>query len=194
VPFAESTVEEAALAWLAGIGWRIAHGPDIAPDALTPERRDYGEVVLEGRLRSALSRLNPALPPEALDDAFRKLTRPEGADLIARNRAVHRLFVDGVTVEYRSGDGHIRGAQARVLDFDVAARNDWLAVNQFTVVENRHTRRPDVVLFLNGIPLAVLELKNRILRKHGYPPDKQEKATQTVRQQAELLSSEWALA
>jgi type I restriction enzyme R subunit len=158
--FTESVVEEAALAWLAAIGWQIAHGPDIAPDMPAAERRDYGEVVLAQRLRDALARLNPDLPAEALEDAFRKLTHPEGADLLQRNRALHRLLVDGVTVEYRTPDGAIRGAQARVIDFDDPTNNDWLAVNQFAVVENRHSRRPDIVLFVNGLPLAVLELKN----------------------------------
>ncbi|MBI2829193.1 MAG: type I restriction endonuclease subunit R, partial [Acidobacteria bacterium] len=158
--FTESTVEEAALAWLESIGWAVAHGPHIAPDTPAAERADYGEVVLGQRLSDALTRLNPDVPPEALDDAFRKLTRPEGAELVQRNRAVHRLLVDGVTVEYRTADGGIRGAQARVIDFDDPASNDWLAVNQFSVTENKHTRRPDVVLFVNGLPLAVLELKN----------------------------------
>ena len=124
------------------------------------ERADYGEVALAQRLRDALARLNPELPVEALEDAFRKLTRPEGAELIRQNQAVHRLLVDGVTVEYRDAGGAIRGAQAQVIDFDDSTRNDWLAVNQFSVVENRHRRRPDVVLFVNGLPLAVLELKN----------------------------------
>ena len=156
----ESVVEQAALAWLESIGWRVAHGPDVAPDMLAAERRDYGEVVLGQRLRDALARLNPDLPGDALDDAFRKLTRPEGADLIQRNRALHRLLVDGVTVEYRTPDGGIRGAQARIIDFDDPTANDWLAVNQFSVVENKHARRPDVVLFVNGLPLAVIELKN----------------------------------
>jgi type I restriction enzyme R subunit len=156
----ESTVEEAALAWLERIGWRIAHGPDIAPDMPAAERRDYGEVVLAQRLRDALARLNPDLPAEALEDAFRKLTRPEGADLMQRNRALHRLLVNGVNVEYRDNHGSIRGAQARVIDFDDPANNDWLAVNQFSVTENKHTRRPDMVLFVNGLPLAVVELKN----------------------------------
>ena len=117
-------------------------------------------MILAQRLRDALVRLNPTLPAEALEDAFRKLTRPEGADLIGRNRALHRLLVDGVTVEYRDAEGVIRGAQARVIDFDHPANNDWLAVNQFSVVENKHARRLDVVLFVNGLPLAVLELKN----------------------------------
>jgi type I restriction enzyme R subunit len=158
--FCESTIESAALARLEASGWQVAHGPDLAPGTRTAERRDYGEVVLTGRLRDALARLNPDLPVEALDDAFRQLTQPQGADLIQRNRAQHRLLVDGVTVEHRNAGGAICGAQARVIDFDDPANNDWLAVNQFTVVENKHTRRPDIVLFVNGLPLAVLELKN----------------------------------
>jgi len=158
--FSESVVEQAALAWLEAAGWQVRNGAEIAPGEPAAERDDYGQVVLAQRLRDALARLNPALPAEALDDAFRKLTRPEGAELIVRNRALHRLLVDGVTVEYRDADGAIRGAQARVIDFDDPAGNDWLAVNQFSVVENKHSRRPDVVLFVNGLPLAVLELKN----------------------------------
>ncbi|MDP2955404.1 MAG: type I restriction endonuclease subunit R [Longimicrobiales bacterium] len=158
--FTESIVEQAALAWLESIGWRVRNGAEIAPGEPAAERDDYGEVVLAQRLRDALARLNSALPAEALEDAFRKLTRPEGAELIGRNRALHRLLVDGVTVEYRDGDGNIRGAQARVIDFDDPAGNDWLAVNQFSVVENKHARRPDVVLYVNGLPLAVMELKN----------------------------------
>ena len=122
----------------------------------------YSEIALERRLRDALARLNPDLPAAALEDAFRKLTRPEGSTLEACNRAFHRLLVDGVTVEYRPGDGAVRGAQARVIDFDDPANNDWLAVNQFTVVENKHERRPDVVLFVNGLPVGVIELKNPV--------------------------------
>ena len=104
--------------------------------------------------------MNPSLSPSALDDAFRKLTRPEGSTLEARNRAFHRMVVDGVPVEHRDSGGRIRGAQVQVIDFDSPAANDWLAVNQFTVTENRNTRRPDVVLFVNGLPLGVIELKN----------------------------------
>jgi type I restriction enzyme R subunit len=156
----ESVVEQAALDWLEAVGWQIVHGPDIAPDGAVPERTDYSQVVLEQRLRGALARLNPELPTEVLEDAFRKLTRPEGSDLIQRNRGQHRLLVDGVTVEYRDKDGEVRGAQVKVIDFDNPTNNDWLAVNQFTVVENKHNRRPDVVLFVNGLPLVVVELKN----------------------------------
>jgi type I restriction enzyme R subunit len=158
--FSESVVEEAALAWLETAGWQIRNGSEIAPGEPAAERDDYGQVVLAQRLHDALARLNPELPAEALDDAFRKLTRPEGTDLVMRNRALHRLLVDGVTVEYRDADGNIRGAQAQVIDFDDLKANDWLAVNQFSVIENKRSRRPDVVLFINGLPLAVLELKN----------------------------------
>ena len=158
--FTESTVEDAALSWFETLGWKVAYGPEIAPDTLGAERSDYGQVVLERRLRDAFGRLNPDLPAEALDDAFRRLTRPEGATLEARNRAFHRMVVEGVTVEYRAGDGTVRGGQAQVLDFEASAANNWLAVNQFTVVENKHERRPDVVLFVNGLPLGVMELKN----------------------------------
>ncbi len=160
--FAESTVEEAALAWLAGLGWEVLHGPEIAYGAPGAERASagYRDVVLERRLRDALSRLNPQLPPDAVEDAYRKLTRTDAPTLMERNRAFHRYLVDGITVEYRRTDGSIAGAQARLLDFDDPTANAWMAINQFTVVEGQHDRRPDIVLFVNGLPLAVLELKN----------------------------------
>ena len=156
----ESTVESAALEWLSILGWQTAHGPDIAPDTPGAERDNYGQVVLDRRLRDSLSRLNPSLPASALDDALRRLIHPEGATLEARNRSFHRMLVAGVTVEYRTPDGAIRGEQARVVDFDDWAANGWLAVNQLTVTENQNTRRPDVVLFVNGLPLGIIELKN----------------------------------
>ena len=156
----ECTVEDVALEWLAGLGWRVAHGPDIAPDTPGAARDDYGQVVLERRLRDALARLNPNLPVGTLNDAFRRLTRLEGPTLETCNCTFHRMLVEGVTVEYQADDGAIRGAQARIIDFDDPVGNDWLAVNQFTAVENKHERRPDIVLFVNGLPLGVIELKN----------------------------------
>ena len=155
----EAGVEAAGLGWLAELGWSVAHGAEVNPDSAPLERADYGAVVLDATLREALARLNLQLPAEALRGAVRRLTRPEGTTVEARNRVFHRMVVDGVTVEYRDG-GRVRGAQARVIDFDDPANNDWLAVNQFTVVENRIERRPDVVLFVNGLPLGVIELKN----------------------------------
>jgi type I restriction enzyme R subunit len=161
-PFTESVVEDAALAWLQALGYQVLNGPDIAVGELAAERSDpnYRDTILERRLRQALVQLNPDLPSDAIEDAFRKLTRTDAATLIERNRAIHRMLVDGVTVEYRRKDGPIAGAQARVLDYETPGKNDWLIVNQFTVSEGQHTRRPDVVLFVNGLPLAVIELKN----------------------------------
>ena len=160
--FTESVVEEAALGWLESLGYSILHGPEIAFGEPAAERRDpgYRDIVLERRLRDALARLNPELPADALEDAFRKLTRVDAPSLVERNRAVHRMLVDGVTVEYRRKDGSIAGTQARAIDFDRPEGNDWVAVNQFTVADGQHTRRPDVVLFINGLPIAVVELKN----------------------------------
>ena len=129
---------------------------------LGAERSDpsYRDAVLEGRLRQALVRLNPDLPADALEDAYRRLTRTDAPSLLESNRVVHRMLMDGVTVEYRRADGSIAGAQARAIDFDTPDNNDWLAVNQFTVADGQHTRRPDLVIFVNGLPLAVIELKN----------------------------------
>jgi len=160
--FNETAVEDAALAWLQALGYTILHGPDIAAGEPAAERSDpnYRDVLLERRLRDALARINHDLPPEALDDAYRKLARLDAPSLVERNRALHRMLVDGVTVEYRRKDGSIAGAQAKVIDFHKPDANDWVAVNQFTVAEGQHTRRPDVVLFVNGLPLAVIELKN----------------------------------
>ncbi len=156
----EADVEQASLEWLPDLGWHVEHGPDIAPDTPNAERDNYGQVVLERRLRDSLDALNPGLPLDALDDAYRKLTGPEGSTMEARNRAFHRMLVNGVEVEYPAGDGRVRGDLVRVIDFDNPANNDWLAVNQFTVAEDQSTRRPDVVLFVNGLPLGVIELKN----------------------------------
>ena len=158
--FTESVVEEAALAWLGGLGYAVQFGPAIAPGEAAAERADYGQVVLAGRLRDALARLNPDVPPAALDEAYRKLTRPDRPTLAANNHATHRMIAEGVPVEYFRPDGSLGGDLVRVLDFEDPDNNDWLAVNQFTVVENRHERRADVVLFVNGLPLAVMELKN----------------------------------
>ncbi len=158
----EFDVEQAALGWLEGLGWRVAHGPDIAPGEPGAERAVYEEAVLERRLRDALERLNPGLPAMSIYDALHKLGRPEGSTLEARNRNFHRMLVDGVAVEYRGDDGSIHGAQVQVIDFEDPGNNDLLAVNQFTVVEHGHQRRPDIVLFVNGLPLLLIELKSAV--------------------------------
>ena len=149
----EANVESAALAWLEIAGWTTARAPDIPRD-------DTSQTVLETRLRDALTDLNPRLPADALDDTIRKLARPDGSTVEVRNRSFHRTLVNGVEIEYRDSDGIIQGDAVRVLDFDDPLANDFLAVNQFTVSENQNTRRADIVLFVNGLPLGVIELKN----------------------------------
>ena len=147
----EADVEQIALDYLSDLGWDTTYGPDID--------RDYSEVVFADRLWDSLAYLNPDLPDDALDSAFRKLNQPEGSSIETRNRAFHRMLIWGVEVEYRDGD-LIRGAQVQVIDFDDPTANDWLAVNQYTVKEREHTHRPDIILFVNGLPLGVIELKN----------------------------------
>ncbi|MDD9981342.1 MAG: type I restriction endonuclease subunit R, partial [Gammaproteobacteria bacterium] len=158
--FSENHVEEAALEWLSGLGYTVLHGLDIAPDGPTPERISYSEVVLTGKLRQALERLNLHLPGETLEEVLRKVQQAETPSLIEENRRLHRYLIEGVPVEVTREDGSIGGDVARLIDFDDVEVNDWFAVNQFTVIEDDHNRRPDVVLFVNGLPLAVFELKN----------------------------------
>jgi type I restriction enzyme R subunit len=158
--FSESVVEDAALTWLSELQYAVMHGPEIAPGELVAERAAFGEVVLEKRLRAALRKLNPDLRAEALDEAFRKVAVPQHPSLIANNRAFHRMLIDGITVECRRKDGSIGAEIVRLMDFDDPEANDWLAVNQFTVIEGQHNRRPDIVIFINGLPLGVVELKN----------------------------------
>ena len=158
----EDAVEQATLEWLAGLGWPTAYGPDISPpDSRTPgtDRASYRDVVLSSRLRDAIVRLNPHIPPGARDDALRRMLNPNVPGLVNANRQVHRWLVDGVPVEFQK-DGETRGDRVRLIDFADVAANDWLAVNQFSVQGPKLTRRPDVVLFVNGLPLVVIELKN----------------------------------
>ena len=158
--FSESHVEDAALEWLTGLGYTGIHGPDIAPDGATPERTSYSDVVLTGRLRDALARLNPDLPAETLDEVLRKVQQTETPSLVEENRRLHRYVTEGMPVEVAREDGTIGGDVASLIDFEDVDANDWLAVGQFTVIEDDRNRRPDVVLFVNGLPLAVIELKN----------------------------------
>lgn len=156
----ESHIEEATLEWLAELGYAIGHGPDMAPGESASERDSFSDVVLKGRLREAIHQLNPAIPEEAREEALRKVLRHETTSLIGNNRSFHHHLRDGVPVEYKRSDGSIAGDRVRLVDFADVKANDWLAVNQFTVIEGQYNRRPDVILFLNGLPLAVIELKN----------------------------------
>ena len=158
----EAAVEQSTLTWLADLDWQILYGPDIAPDTISAERDTYDQVMLGHRLRNALRRLNPDLPDIALDNALHRLARPDGATIEARNRAFHLMLINGVNIEYLTDDGTVRGAQVIVLDINNPDNNDWLAINQFAVKEGQNHRRPDIVLFVNGIPLGIIELKNPV--------------------------------
>ncbi len=171
INFTESVIEQAAIDWLQSLGYEYAFGPEIAFDGARPERGDYQEPLLLGRLQAAIARLNPTLPAPALDEALRKVTHLGQPSLLLNNHAFHHLMVNGIEVEFKRSspedknkDGRMVSGRAYVVDFDHPENNDWLVVNQYTL-EAAHqngkvNRRPDVVIFLNGLPLAVIELKN----------------------------------
>jgi type I restriction enzyme R subunit len=158
----ESLIEQAALECLQGLGYATHYGPDIGPDATDHrrERASYGDVVLLRRLREAVARLNPDIPMDARDEAIRKVIQTDRPTLVEENRRLHKLMVNGVELEYLTEEGQRKSGIVRLVDLNNPDANDWLAVNQFTVVENRANRRPDVVVFVNGLPLGVIELKN----------------------------------
>jgi len=156
----EAIVEDAALTWFAELGYAVGFGSQIAPGEAQAERDSFGEVVLAGRLRDAIARMNPTIPPETQEEALRKVLRMASPSLTQTNRSFHAMLRDGVPVEYRRPDGSIAGDHVRLIDFERVEANDWYVVNQFTVVEAGNNRRPDVVVFVNGLPLAVIELKN----------------------------------
>ncbi len=156
----ESFVEDAALEWFGELGYAVGHGPHLAPGELTVERDSFGEVLLVGRLRDTIQRLNPGIPEEARQEALRAVLRVGAPSLTQTNRAFHRMLRDGVPVEYPRPDGSIAGDHVRLVDFREVWANDWFVVNQFTVIEGQHSRRPDIVVFVNGLPLGLIELKS----------------------------------
>jgi len=157
---AESTVEDATLSWFAELGYTVVNGPTIAPGEMFAERTTYGDVVLTKRLHEALVRINPGVPVEAIDEAIRKISHPETPSLVENNRRFHQMLTNGIELEYRREDGSIAGDQVFIIDDEELGNNDWLVVNQLTVIEDKRNRRPDLVVFVNGLPLAVIELKN----------------------------------
>ena len=158
----ESEVEEATLEWLHDLGYTILHGPDILPGELNEERSSEKEIVLVKRLKRSLERINQHLPSKskeiAIDDAIKKLIRTQTPNLIFNNHIFHKMLVNGIDVEIKVDD-KIKYEKVWLVDFENENEdnNDWLAVNQFTVKENE-VRRPDIVIFINGIPISVIEL------------------------------------
>ena len=155
----EDQLEQETLSWLADVGYTAIYGPDIAVDGVAPERNHYAQVVLVERLRKAINRLNPLVPLVAREDALQQVLNLDTPVLLSANRHFHRLLVNGVPVEYQQ-DGETRGDFVRLVDFIDVAANEWLAINQFAIKGAKYSRRPDIILFLNGLPLVLLELKN----------------------------------
>ncbi|MFA4892702.1 type I restriction endonuclease subunit R [Brevundimonas sp.] len=158
--FSEDIVEHAGIEILKELGWSYFHGTSVAPDGPAPQRQAFSQVILLPRLEAALARLNPHVPEPARNEAIRRLLTSETSSLVEENRRLHKLLTDGLDTEYRAADGRLVSDKVWLIDFADVDANDWVAINQFTVVEGRHNRRPDLVLFVNGLPLGVLELKN----------------------------------
>ena len=159
--FSELVVEQAALEWFDALKYSTLNATEIAPDQPNSERQTYADVVLRDRLQNALETINPNLPASAIEDAIAHITRAESPSLIENNRRFHQYLTDGVDIEYQH-NGRTKYEKVWLLDFDDPNNNDWLAVNQFTVIEGKRNRRPDIVVFINGFPIAVIELKNPI--------------------------------
>jgi len=155
----EDQLERDTLAWLQDVGYTHRRGPDIAFDGATPERTDYRQVLLVQRLREAMARLNLGVPAAAREDALKQVLDLGIPSLLQANRAFHKLLVGGVPVQYQR-DGETIGDFVRLVDWAQPERNEWWAVNQFTIKGPHKTRRPDIILFVNGLPLVLLELKN----------------------------------
>ena len=158
--FNENVIEQAALEYFAELGYRRVHGPDIAPGEPDAERSSYDDVILWGRIRDALRRINPGTDATLIDEAVKTVQRAESQSPIDENARLHQLITEGVPVEHRDDDGQLRTTSLWLVDFEDPLNNDWVAVNQFTIVENGKNRRPDVLVMVNGLPLALLELKN----------------------------------
>ena len=155
----EAAVEQALLEQLGRLGYSIEREEDIGPDGHRPERDSHDEVVLKKRFEDAVARLNPGFPLEARQDAVRRVMQSELPSLLEENRRLHKLMTEGVDVEYYADDGTLTAGKVALIDFEHPEQNDWLAVSQFVVINGQNNRRPDVVVFVNGLPLGVIELK-----------------------------------
>ena len=134
----ESTVEIAALEYLRELGYSTEFGPELAPDTVRSERSAWNQVYLYERLREAIIRLNQGIDSVSVDEAVKRLERAESQNAVAENKRVHELIRDGVPVERRTTNGQLRTDRVRLIDFDHAANNEWLAVNQFTIIEGKN--------------------------------------------------------
>lgn len=158
--FSEGVVEEVVISTLQDLGYSYESNAVISPDGSNPARRAYGDVLLSGILAAAVERFNPNVPADAREQAIRQLFITETPSLVEENRRIHRLITEGVDLEFSIGDGEVKGDKVWLIDFEHPEKNDFLVTNQFTVTEGKHMRRPDVMVFVNGLPLGIIELKN----------------------------------
>ena len=160
----EEQLENLCLEWFRDGGWQVIHGPDIAPDGPAPQRADYAQVVLEGHLREAFTRINRHIPSDQHDTCYEQLKaialKPESLDLVTNNRSFHRMFLAGVPVEYKDNNGETKTDHGFLIDFEDPTNNHFAVVKQFTITGTKRPRRPDIVCFINGLPVALLELKS----------------------------------
>lgn len=157
----EDDIEQLAIEELQALGYHYIHGAAIAPDGEFPERSSYTDVILAERLKNAITKLNPSIPADAQQNAFNQIMRLNSPDLLTNNENFHSLLTDGVNVVYQK-NGEERGDKVWLVDFQNPDNNEFLVINQYTVVENNNNKRPDVILFVNGLPLVVIELKNAV--------------------------------
>ncbi|MDD3024630.1 MAG: HsdR family type I site-specific deoxyribonuclease, partial [Syntrophomonadaceae bacterium] len=160
--FCESHLEEATLEWFEELGYEVVFAPDIAPEGEYPEREDYSDVILSERLKEALNRINPQLPSDAIEDAFRQIIIPQSPSLLMNNKAFQKMITDGIDVQVKQPDASYRTEKAYVFDYVKPLNNEFMVANQFTIIEHGVEKRPDVIAFVNGIPLVVIELKSAI--------------------------------
>ena len=155
----EDAIEKFAIELLEKQGYQYIYAPSIAPDSDNPERESFEDVLLLERMRTAVGRINPNIPPAIREDAIKQIIRLNSPELIANNETFHRMLTEGINVEYQV-KGHSRGDQVWLIDFKNPENNEFIVVNQLTVIENNINKRPDIVLYINGLPLVVIELKN----------------------------------
>jgi type I restriction enzyme R subunit len=155
----ENHIEKLAIELLDKLGYTYVYGPDIAPDSENPERDSFEQVLLVNRLQNAVRRINPTIPPDAQTEAIKEIQRIASPELLTNNENFHRLLTEGIPVSKRVDDNN-RGDRVWLINFKNPQNNDFVVANQFTIIENVNNKRPDVILFVNGIPLVVIELKN----------------------------------
>lgn len=158
--FCESQLEEATLEWFEELGYEVVFAPDIAPEGEYAEREDYSDVILSDRLREALSRINPKMGSDAIEEAYRKILIPQSPSLIMNNKMFQKMITDGIDVQVKQKDASYKTEKIYVFDFEKPLNNEFMVANQFTIIEHGKEKRPDAIVFVNGIPLVVIELKS----------------------------------